>query len=150
MHFGKLVVEALRLLRSAQRALHPQLFLLLPIHRQARIGYPGVGQRKSGVFLESILIKLDRGFDIANVVRAAHGISSLQVQIVGLDVFRGPGGAARQLFAGGFKLQRGDDLVVHLVFERQQILRHAGKFLAPQAFSAGYVFKIHNHCQPVL
>jgi len=70
---------------------------------------------------------------------SAQCIASAEVKIVGREVVGWPRGGSGRFFASGIYVQRGDHLIVNLIFQREEVAGHAVEFLAPQALAVGDV-----------
>src|ERR1700704_6535022 len=99
------------------RFLRPQAVLAFSVEPKAGVSQSGIGESKIGVLLQCLLKQRNRLPNSGGVVAVAQNVATLEIKIVGLQIFGGVSAAPAQFLIAGFQFKRADDTAVNLVLK---------------------------------
>src|SRR5204862_4950021 len=86
VHFDELVVQTRGLLCRGYGPGRPRVIPRVAVHLQRGVRDATVGEGKTGVLGQSLLVQPDGGLDVLRVLLSSHRVAALEVELVRFEV----------------------------------------------------------------
>ena len=134
-------VELLRLLRRGESFVCPEAVFFHAVHSQAGVSDAAIRQREIGILGDRLVEIVERSLNVFALM-AAQGVSAVQVKVIRSNVVGGPRSSAGHFVTGRIDVQSGNELVVDLVLDGEEVASDAIEFVAPKTAAVCAVFQI--------